>query len=93
MIVECLPYGHHEAPWMNGQRGSGSHVQHFGSTGRCGEKISVLHKDQAENFGVTSWMMGSMEKPCISHLNCSGESCRSSVEFLGQEKWPHSTRL
>ena len=23
-------------------------------------------------------MMGSMQKPCISHLNCSSESCRSS---------------
>ena len=48
---------------------------------------------QAECLGVTSWIIGSMAKPCISQRNCSADMERSSSEFLGQEKWPHSTLL
>ena len=39
-----VPYRQHEALRTNGQRVSGSYVQHCGSTDKCGEKISVLHK-------------------------------------------------
>ena len=48
---------------------------------------------QAECLGAMSWMIGSMEKPCMSHRNCSGDMERRSEEDLGQEKEPQSTRL
>ena len=49
--------------------------------------------NQAEYLEVISWITGSMENPCINHLNCSGVMERSSSELRGHEKRPHSTRL
>ena len=62
--------------------------------GKTGKKKSPFcTKGQAEYFGVTSWMIGSTENPCMSQRNCSGERDRRSLEVLGHEKRPHSTRL
>lgn len=60
---------------------------------KTGKNFSVLHKNQAEYLGMMSWMMGSIEKPCISQRNCSEVIDRSSSDDLGHEKCPHSTLL
>lgn len=75
----------------------GSCAQHLETGVKNRDKISMLCtknvRIQAEYSGMISWIMGSMEKPCINHLNCSDVMERSSQELHGHEKRPHSTRL
>jgi arginine deiminase len=56
--------------------------------------VEVVYYVDETAKAVESPVYGEMNPGLLfSHLNCSGESWRSSAEFLGQEKWPHSTRL
>lgn len=54
------------------------------------KKFSVLHKEktkvQLKLRGVTSWMIGSMAKPCMSQWNCSSDIDRRSSPDLGHVK-------
>lgn len=63
------------------------------NTLKTGKKISLFCTNQAEYAGVTLRITGSIEKPCMSHLNCSGDIKRNSDELRGHEKCPCSTRL
>ena len=47
----------------------------------------------AEEFRVTTLIIGSIAKPCINQWNCSADKDLRSEDVLGQENLPHSTRL
>lgn len=72
------------------QEASESCAQHPEKGRKTEEKVLCFaqknDRDQADHFGLTSWMTGSMENPCISQRNCSEDMDRRSSEDRGQEK-------